>query len=374
LRLVHISDTHSGFAAYRAIDPERGINQREIDNNNAFVSVIDKIIELKPDLVLHSGDLFDCVRPGNRTLYFVIKQLLRLSEQNIPTVIISGNHSTPKLRDTGSVFRLFDFFDNIHPVYKGKYEKINISDAAIHAIPHSSTKEAFEENLSEIKIDSEAKYNILMLHATVTGIKEFSMGEFNEQEVSTGYLVPEFNYIALGHYHKFTEVSRNAWYSGSIERFSFNEINQDKGFIEFDLDNNHLTFHELDIRPMIDLPQIDAQNMDSGKLTTEIEKKLNEINPAGKILRMPINNIEPSTKNTIDYNQIRKLTSDATHFELKFNYLKSSDHEIQSESPTIGNLLTEFNNYVSGLVIENNDKEKILSLGINFLKKAGEEI
>ncbi|MBI4744471.1 MAG: exonuclease SbcCD subunit D [Actinobacteria bacterium] len=374
MRLIHISDTHSGFSAYRTIDPNRGINQREVDNNNAFISAIDKIIELKPDLVLHAGDLFDCVRPSNRTLHFVIKQLLRLSGQNIPIIIISGNHSTPKLRDTGSVFRLFDFFDNIYPVYKGKYEKINILDAAIHAIPQSSGKEEFDNNLSEIKINPEAKYNILMLHGAVSGIKEFSMGEFNEQEIPSGYLFSEFNYIALGHYHKFTKVSENAWYSGSTERFSFNEINQDKGFIEFDLDENKLTFHKLNIRPMIDLPEIDAQRTDSEKLDGEIEKRLTEASPKGKILRLQINNISSSAKNAINYNQIRQLIADAIHFELKFNYSKSSDYEIQAESPTIGNLLTEFNNYVSNLVVEASDKEKILSLGIDFLKRAGEEI
>ncbi len=64
MRLVHIADIHLGFRQYQRQTPT-GINQREADVALALQRVIDKIIELKPDLVLIAGDVFHTVRPPN---------------------------------------------------------------------------------------------------------------------------------------------------------------------------------------------------------------------------------------------------------------------------------------------------------------------
>ena len=51
MRLVHLSDIHLGFRQYQRQTPT-GINQREADVAISLRRVIDKVIELKPDLVL----------------------------------------------------------------------------------------------------------------------------------------------------------------------------------------------------------------------------------------------------------------------------------------------------------------------------------
>jgi len=60
MKILHISDTHLGYSAYRKLTDDN-INQREMDNYNSFQKIIDYAIKLKPDIVLHSGDLFDSV-------------------------------------------------------------------------------------------------------------------------------------------------------------------------------------------------------------------------------------------------------------------------------------------------------------------------
>lgn len=79
MRIVHFSDTHLGFSAYSKIDPSDGVNAREKDFYNAFRQAVDKAIELKPDAVVHAGDLFDVPRPTNRAIVFAQEQLIRLS-------------------------------------------------------------------------------------------------------------------------------------------------------------------------------------------------------------------------------------------------------------------------------------------------------
>src|ERR1051325_11945722 len=108
MRLLHASDTHVGFSAYHRVTPE-GLNQREADFFAAFERVIDLAIAEKVDVVLHTGDLFDSVRPTNRALSFVMGELRRLHEARIPFIVISGNHEAPRLRETGAVLRLLEF-------------------------------------------------------------------------------------------------------------------------------------------------------------------------------------------------------------------------------------------------------------------------
>ncbi len=52
--------------------------------------MVDSLLSKRPDVVLHSGDLFDSVRPSNRALSVVLEQLLRLSEAKHPGVLIAG--------------------------------------------------------------------------------------------------------------------------------------------------------------------------------------------------------------------------------------------------------------------------------------------
>jgi len=376
MKIIHISDTHLGYTAYNALDKDLGIKQREVDTCKAFEQAIDKIIEIGPDIVLHCGDLFDNVRPNNRTLAFALEQLLRLKSANIPMVIIAGNHSMPRTRDVGSIFRIFKLFPGLYPIFKGKYETLAFKnpisgqmDLMIHAIPHCLTKDDFEENLKKLKPDPEVKYNILMLHSAAKGIKEFSMGEFNEQVVETSYLKPEFNYIAMGHYHKYTQLSENAYYSGSTERFSFNDIGQEKGFLEIDLKTNDITFHPLKIREMIEIPSIDAFGKDAEFLMEKIEEAIEKNEIDEKIARLTINGISNSTYNTLDFKQIKKLTSPALHFDIKY-VRDNEENSVQISTDSIGNLSAEFENYLSKSVVEKLDKKTILKIGKEYLQKA----
>ncbi|UCH71548.1 MAG: metallophosphoesterase, partial [Thermoplasmatales archaeon] len=63
MKIFHVADTHLGYSAYRKSTQE-GVNQREIDVYNAFEQFVDHVVDKKPDLVIHAGDLFDSVRPN----------------------------------------------------------------------------------------------------------------------------------------------------------------------------------------------------------------------------------------------------------------------------------------------------------------------
>jgi len=370
LKIVHVADTHIGFSAYRKVceedGPYMGLNQREVDTYRAFEAFVDKVLELRPDVVLHSGDLFDTVRPSNRALSFALEQLVRLSEANIPIVIIAGNHSTPRLRETGSAFRLFEHLDNIYPVYKGSYERVVIGDLTVHAVPHSEG-EGFKEQLPLIQRSEETRFNVAMLHAGVVGFAEFKMNEFNEQLVDSCYLKEDLDYIALGHFHGKYEVTRNTCYSGSTERFSFTEAGQPKGFFTLDLDARKREFVELPTRPMVDLGPVDAKDLDPVSLRSEIEGRLSA-DLSGKIVRLVVRNVPRTLYVTVDFRRLRELTAGATHFEPKFEVVQDKV-SVQPGSTTLSSLEEEFVTFLDHYPIGNVDKDALKLQGLDYLKR-----
>ncbi len=74
MRLVHLSDLHLGFRQYQRLTPT-GVNQREADVAVTFRTVIDRVIALKPDLVIVAGDVFHTVRPTNQAILHAFLQL-----------------------------------------------------------------------------------------------------------------------------------------------------------------------------------------------------------------------------------------------------------------------------------------------------------
>jgi exonuclease SbcD len=366
MKIVHIADTHLGYSAYKKIS-ENGFNQREEDVILSFLDAVDRIITLKPDLVLHSGDLFDSVRPTNRIIRIAIEQLLRIYNAGIPLVLISGNHETPKQLYKGSIYSIFEALPldrklfNI--VYKDRYETFLYNSLTVHAIPQCSNDEIFKSELKKIKLDPDTK-NVLMLHAGVSGMREFSHGESNELLVDYDWLnKSKFDYIALGHYHGCENVAKNAWFSGSSERMSFNEVGQAKGFLEVDLSGEAKTdLVKVRTREMIDLPPVDAAGKDSVVLLDEIIALIQKTKPEGKILRMTVKNLLPHVMNTLDTKKIREAARDAVHFEPKFEKI-NEEGALEEIKISSGGIREEFRDFLEASPgIDASDRENFFKL------------
>jgi len=374
MRLVHISDTHLGAGGLSRKVSSSGINQREEDICDAFIRAIDQIIQIKPDLVIHSGDLFHSVRPTNRIINIAIRQLLRLTSVNIPVIIISGNHDTPKQRGVGSIFSFFEIFPGLSLVYQDIYETIRIGDLAVHAIPHCLSAGVFQSELEKVEIDKEARFNVLTLHGVVSGIKEFSMGELSELEIPSSLFEKGFDYVALGHYHRFTQVGEKVFYAGSTERVSMAELGQEKGFVEINLSTKEIKFHTVSTRPMIELPQIYADGKSQDDILQEVEDMIQRNDIRNKIVRLKVTQIPVHVYNSLNFRRLSELRADALYFDLRFEKKEEGEKDFATKT-SIGKLAEEFSQYLKDYVIEDLKKEKLRDLGLKYLseKREGEE-
>ncbi|MEA3370211.1 MAG: metallophosphoesterase, partial [Campylobacterota bacterium] len=112
MKLIHFSDTHLGFNDLDILNAEN-INQREADFYDAFSQVVEQIKIIKPDYIIHTGDLFHRSSPSNRAITFALEQFKIIDELEIPFILIAGNHSTPRTNLSSPILKIFENFKNI---------------------------------------------------------------------------------------------------------------------------------------------------------------------------------------------------------------------------------------------------------------------
>jgi exonuclease SbcD len=371
MKVLHVADTHLGFSAYRKVDEETGLNQRETDLYRAFQSCVDSALELRPDLFLHAGDLFDSVRASNRAISFTMEQFVRLSEAGIPTVVIAGNHSTPKLRETGSVFKIFEHLEGVHPVYAGRYERVKVGDVVVHCVPHADAL-TMQQELTKVKADQEARFNITVLHAGVGSVGAFASSEFNESVIPDGILPLDMDYIALGHYHQMTRLAEMTYYCGSTERLSFAEASQEKGFLVADLEASKVRFQALPVRRMIDLRPIEAKGMTTSELMKDVEEALTGRDIKDAVVRLNVLNVKPSIYRSMDFRRIHQWGAEALYLEPRFQ-LQGDEFSLQSSSASITALDQEFVAFLDRYPVTGADKDRVRTLGLQYLSRGIEK-
>lgn len=317
MKILHFSDTHLGFSQFSALN-EQNINVRESDFYNAFSQVVDEICSIKPDFVIHCGDFFHKIRPSNLAISFALKELKRIEEQNIPFILIAGNHSTPKLSNATCIFEAFSNFKNIYASYKQVYEKISFEKLDFYCLPHINSQENFLKQIELCEQDFLAnkknnKKAILLLHSSFS--KKYLALEFGERIFPLQKLefLKNFDYVAFGHWHKFSQVAKNAFYSGSLERTSLNDKSNEKGFILLDLkDELKVEFKKIKIRQMLNF-NVDFKDLD------EFLFKLKKQSLQDKLVNLKIKKL--SIFDEVDINKIQKSFENALHLNIKKEYL-----------------------------------------------------
>ena len=88
MKLLHTSDWHLGARL--------GRHDRTPDHLEALRGLLALAESAQPDLVLHTGDLFDASRPPYESLELGVRALRRLSAV-APTLVLAGNHDSSVL-------------------------------------------------------------------------------------------------------------------------------------------------------------------------------------------------------------------------------------------------------------------------------------
>ncbi len=313
MRLVHLADLHIGYRAYHRTTSQ-GLNRREADVFQAFREALTKTAELQPDLVVMAGDIFHVPRPGNLALIETQKALLKFRERcQADIVIIAGNHESVKSLDNRCILELLGIVPGITTV-TARPEVVSVCGdrAIVSCLPHNGLEQT---DALALRPHPDADYNILLLHGTADSNR---INDYGGYDVPAHLLSMPWDYVACGHYHSYTHLGGNAYYAGAIERTSndiWKEADEEKGFIEFDLDTHSVRFHPLaSPRATVDLPIIDAAGKEAGQVDAEIADNAKQADVTDKLVRQRVVNLPRSVQHQLDRAQLRSLQVEAVHY------------------------------------------------------------
>ena len=362
LKVLHFADLHLGVENFGKLNPKTGLNSRVEDFLNAFDLLVEKGLKEKVDLVIFAGDAFRDRNPNPTLQREFAKRISKFIHADIPVVLLVGNHDLPRVKNRANTLEIYKVLDipgltviDQTGIVKVKTKKgyvqiagipwdyfLNLS-LALKAEQKNDKKEDLKKLLEEqikAKINDLAKKldpdfpSILTAHLPLG--QQFGSEQDLEIELDV-FLKPEivinsdFDYIALGHMHRFQELSNDplAIYPGSLEKVDFGEKNQEKGFVIVDLPQKKdkegigtsikpatYKFYPTSKRRFIELEFNLKEPKDPNEIFKEIENQKPKLDDA--IVRIVLTGAK-ATLNQLDHSRLKELLSStyyyATHTE-----------------------------------------------------------
>jgi DNA repair exonuclease SbcCD nuclease subunit len=239
-----------------------------------------------------------------------------------------------------------------------------------------------EKAYAGLHVDSAAAWNILVAHGGWRSVKgenglDTRMGEFNEQfledpEARRGL---KFDYIALGHYHRYLGMNDHTFYSGSTERTSFNEAGYTSGYIRGDLEKRTWEHVTIPSRPMLRLQPLDCAGKSPAEIMRELERRASDGIRDG-IVSIELQNLARDVYLQLDLFEIDRLFAAAFHFERQLNVVTTvlqddrNAPRAASELGHIGSLRDEFSRYLAANADGALPREELEKLGLHYLMEA----
>jgi DNA repair exonuclease SbcCD nuclease subunit len=331
------------------------------------------------DLVIHSGDVFDSVRPATHVIIGFLKQTFRITREDIPYLVAAGNHETPRLRSTTAALEYANLVNAISAHgFEIDYEPVEADGVTmgVTLVPHGAVF-----GTGAVTPSRDADVNILVTHGMVPGLeaRQYEMGEANLQP---GMLEGGFDYIALGHYHEFHKHKPNAFYAGATERFGFGEVESKPGFAIVEFDGGGLKSVEhvkITARPMLDLEKISARDMDAAGLTEAVHERTSGVDLDGSIARLRAYDVRRGVASGVDRELLRDLQRRCLNFSLEIHAEERPEDLERNGSSTavFGPLGEEFAAFVAerkeGGELEAGFAEEFLEKGRAYLTRAASE-
>ena len=292
MKIVHCSDLHLGK---RFSGNKDYVKKRYMDFFNAFAAFVNKVEEIKPDVCLIAGDIFD-KKEINPDILSKTEYLFKRLRDNVKKDIIAieGNHDNSRILEE-SWLEYLQEQDILKVFYYNKdfEEKNYLKIDDINFYPVGYPGFMIDEVLTKLseKLNPQEK-NIVIVHTGISGSTNTLPGL-----VSTSILdlfKDKAIYIAGGHIHSFTTYPKEKphfFVSGSLEFSNVqNEKSDKKGFILFDTDTLNYEFIELEHRKRI---KKDFSYTNFSNLENEFENFVKELNLTGEeilVISVSLNN------------------------------------------------------------------------------------
>ncbi|MBP8638540.1 MAG: exonuclease SbcCD subunit D [Dictyoglomi bacterium] len=278
MRILHTGDWHIG------------INRWGIDRSEEVFRSIDFIVktveEEDIDVILIAGDLFDHRTPKGENLQRATRILQKLGESERKVIVVTGNHDWNDLEASLNMFSPLSNVYFLTQIGVMSFETKKGETLRLGVLPYFWERDFMfmggetvrRENLGERLRGGLDKINrgflpdtvnILLAHTFIEGAV---LGSAMRLSFSSNFALPpswlpdRAHYVALGHAHKPQKIQNSpvpAYYSGSIIRIDFSELDDKK------------SFNIIDVKP--DRPAVIEQREIPCRELMELEIKLSQL-------------------------------------------------------------------------------------------------
>jgi DNA repair protein SbcD/Mre11 len=267
IRVLLLADTHLGFDL--PVRPRTGRRRRGYDFLANYATALEPALAGEVDLVVHAGDVFDRPSVVPTIAYQAYEPLRRVADCGVPVFIVPGNHERSRLPHLR-----FASHPHVHVFDRPRtfVTTVRGTTIALSGFPYErrDVRRRFAELLEQTEWRRKyAAHRLLCLHHCVEGAT-VGPGDFTfttaPDVIRTRDVPPEFTAVLSGHIHRhqvlITDLESRplrvpVLYPGSVERTSFAETNEQKGFMMVWLgggqrgSNPRWEFRRLPARPMI---------------------------------------------------------------------------------------------------------------------------
>lgn len=284
-KILFVADTHLGFDY--PFKPRVERRRRGDDFFANYRAVLARALEERVDCVIHGGDILYRSKVPAQLVRMAFEPLAEIAGQGIPVFVVPGNHERSHIP-----FRLLASQPGIHIFTKPRTFLLKKEDftLALAGFPYhrDNVRSHFPAVVKATGyLEHSADARLLCMHHCVEGSAVKSgqrehVFKYADDVIRIHDIPAGFNAALSGHIHRFQVLTNDlsgqpvptpVFYPGSIERTSFAEKDENKGFLMLNLaiagtDRGSIRrwrFHPLPARPMremiIDTAGVSADKM-----------------------------------------------------------------------------------------------------------------
>ncbi|MDY5280163.1 exonuclease SbcCD subunit D [Sharpea porci] len=252
MKFIHIADMHLGkmLKLYNLLPLQEECLQQ----------VTEALQNEDIDGLIIAGDVYDRAIPPQEAVNVLNRFLSTIiNDLHKKVYMISGNHdSSDRLNFASSILESTGLYIETRLQKQIVYHQEE--DVRIYMLPFvrpidirrlypecptTNYNEAFAYYLSQQEPLDHHYKNILITHQfvgfhAITSESEQSLSVGNAEVIDPS-LFDDFDYVALGHLHAPQYVhQKHIRYSGSLAKYSFDEVKQKKGYVMVDTENMHI--------------------------------------------------------------------------------------------------------------------------------------
>lgn len=393
LRFLHISDTHLDYVPnINYINTDEFINKKFAALEEAITYAVENNIKY----IIHSGDVFDRIRPNIQYISRAMKLFYGAKTKGIKIILLSGNHDQPKIKDVFNSLKIFENLDNTKLFITNGIYTISTEneDYDIICIPSpydwSNFSTTFKGSVEKQLEKSKSKNKILVTHIQMKNVIDKATNEV-EPFIIDGITVNDipngFNYIALGHVHKMQRIENKTetWYAGSLTSLNFGDAGQDKYFLDVTITDNKET-KVVPIKVNIDYSflkyEIDlSKSLTNSDIISLISYYIKNEEIHGNIVKLTLYNCNKTILSVMNLQQIMKNLMQKEPLGIKIEIRKeealeeAEDEELnkQISESLINPVSLEIQNYLKEKNIEEERIKEILALNDELLSTSKKE-